>query len=319
MARRRKQDGSEIGLFLFVLAVLGAILLTAAVYASPIILFVSLLIYEIRADAAAKNFALDSSEAEALSEAEGDLNTIRVRLSDIAEEGSHLKQNADGMYHRGSKLGMTLNAELEELIPLEENLQIHVDEIRQKPLGRLDKWIRLASIRFALRATAAAYLGIGFILYQLDPPWMRGFSKLIGQYLLLHFTSVGDALYGSGLVAALSAVVLFPILYFSRRGMLDRSTDEIRQRLLETPEQKYKADADWEEDHEDDDARQEEPWYEILGVAPTASAKEINAAWRDLIKKSHPDRVADLDADFRALAEEKSRILNAARDEGLSR
>jgi hypothetical protein len=333
MTRRRKQDGGEIGLFLFVLAVLGAILLTAIVYATPIILFVSLLIYEIRAGVASRDFGLDRNEAAALSEAEGDLDTVRVRLFEIAEEGSHLKQNVDGMYHRGSRLGMALNAELEDLIPVEETLRMQIEEIRQKPLDRLDKWIRLASTQFALRTTVAGYLGVGFILYQLNPLWMREFSMRVGQYVLLHFLSAGDPLYGSGLVAALSAIALFPTLYFIRRSMLERLTEEARQRLLEIPEPESDADdldADWEQEHGEaggeretigngDVRQQEAPWYEILGVPPTASPKEINAAWRELIKKSHPDRVADLDADFQALAEAKARVLNAARDEGLNR
>ena len=61
----------------------------------------------------------------------------------------------------------------------------------------------------------------------------------------------------------------------------------------------------------------EEPWYETLGISPTATAHEINAAWREKLKKTHPDRVADLDTAFQTLADERTKKLNAARDEGL--
>src|SRR5262249_20931842 len=60
-------------------------------------------------------------------------------------------------------------------------------------------------------------------------------------------------------------------------------------------------------------------WYETLGVSPQVSADEINAAWRVKMRRNHPDRVAELDPEFRMLAEERSKRLNKAREEGLRR
>ena len=53
-------------------------------------------------------------------------------------------------------------------------------------------------------------------------------------------------------------------------------------------------------------------------MPPTASAEEIKASYRRLIAQYHPDRVATLAPEFRALAEEKSKELNAAYEAGMA-
>jgi hypothetical protein len=60
-------------------------------------------------------------------------------------------------------------------------------------------------------------------------------------------------------------------------------------------------------------------WYEILGVSVDASIEAINVAYYARVRKNHPDRVADLDPAFKVMANERTRILNAARAEGLQR
>lgn len=45
--------------------------------------------------------------------------------------------------------------------------------------------------------------------------------------------------------------------------------------------------------------------FEVLGVPPTATAEEVRAAYRELAKKYHPDRVAHLGEEFRELAHKK--------------
>src|SRR3989339_44112 len=58
--------------------------------------------------------------------------------------------------------------------------------------------------------------------------------------------------------------------------------------------------------------RSETQYYEILGLAPGASAEEIKSAYRKLSMQYHPDKVTHLGEEFRRVAEEKMKELNEA-------
>ncbi|MDW7711144.1 MAG: J domain-containing protein [Deferrisomatales bacterium] len=45
--------------------------------------------------------------------------------------------------------------------------------------------------------------------------------------------------------------------------------------------------------------------FEVLGVPPSATAEEVKRAYRELVKKYHPDRVSHLGDEFRELANRK--------------
>ena len=49
--------------------------------------------------------------------------------------------------------------------------------------------------------------------------------------------------------------------------------------------------------------------YQLLGIPPGATVREITRAYREAMKRTHPDRVGPA---FRAKAEERSKELNAA-------
>ena len=53
--------------------------------------------------------------------------------------------------------------------------------------------------------------------------------------------------------------------------------------------------------------------YKVLGVSPSATDEEIKDAYRQLVKKYHPDKFAD--SDLAELANEKMKEVNSAYDE----
>ena len=54
--------------------------------------------------------------------------------------------------------------------------------------------------------------------------------------------------------------------------------------------------------------------YAVLEIEPTATDDEVRAAYKRLVVKHHPDRVASLGEDVRAAAEKKLKQINEARD-----
>lgn len=53
-------------------------------------------------------------------------------------------------------------------------------------------------------------------------------------------------------------------------------------------------------------------WYRVLGVREDASKEEIVSAYKQKISEYHPDKVAQMGEELRALAESKSKQINAA-------
>jgi hypothetical protein len=61
------------------------------------------------------------------------------------------------------------------------------------------------------------------------------------------------------------------------------------------------------------------PWHDVLGVPPDATPEQIASAYRARMSEYHPDKVANLGPDIRALAEQKAKEINAAYAEARSR
>lgn len=76
-------------------------------------------------------------------------------------------------------------------------------------------------------------------------------------------------------------------------------------------DQSQKEDPTYKNDNDDSI---ENRWFEILEVSRGASKEEIALAYKKKISQYHPDKVSSLGPDLQALAEEKSKKINAAYD-----
>ena len=68
-------------------------------------------------------------------------------------------------------------------------------------------------------------------------------------------------------------------------------------------------------DTESDDSSTSEQatsWHEVLGVSQWATQEEVTAAYREKIQQYHPDKVAKMGPEIRALAELKATQINEA-------
>lgn len=61
------------------------------------------------------------------------------------------------------------------------------------------------------------------------------------------------------------------------------------------------------------------PWWEVLGVPQIATRDEVARAYKRRISEYHPDKVAQMGEEIRALAERRSKEINAAYDEAMRR
>ena len=319
--------GNNFGFVLAAIAVCGAFFLAAVVYAPATILLIGLLYYEFRAmRTRAQHPACSQQESHELSNVEEKLKAIGFRLSKIYGEGSHLKRNLDGTFHRASKLGVKLNEQVEALTVAEEKLYARANQLRQAVFDKLDDWKRVVSLRFAFRLTTASYAIFCLLVYVVDSYSISSISKVSHFTFVRFLMQVSGASHGYGTLAIeLASTVIFALGYKTRRLWLDGSeqfsSDDHSN--WDGP-YTFNKDGDFGEwggalRVEAGAIPQVEPWYETLGISPNASAREINEAWREKMRKNHPDRVAELDPDFQTLAEDKSKRLNSARAEGLRR
>jgi DnaJ like chaperone protein len=89
--------------------------------------------------------------------------------------------------------------------------------------------------------------------------------------------------------------------------------------IVDKPKVRPAPDAARESPGEDprEPAKREAAWHEVLDVAPDASTAEIKRAYRMLVSQYHPDKVATLGDELKAVAERKSMQINVAYAEAM--
>ena len=83
----------------------------------------------------------------------------------------------------------------------------------------------------------------------------------------------------------------------------------IKARMLRNPPPRPNYEDKWREPAAKRTASREQHYRTALGISATATETEIKAAYRRLLAKYHPDKVAHLGEEFRVLASARTQYL----------
>jgi hypothetical protein len=237
-------------------------------------------------------------------------------------------------WHGRSDFKKRYGQELDELERYARDLRATIIRLRGRPIRRYKSWIHLVSSHSALGRSLGCYSVVLALLaasfYVLEPSWAPAdfdtfvlWPGLEGRLLLANWMALS------------LATAATPLLYVIRRRQMYRqhvlhirvlselaATDpdrlmEQRHGDGESPEDAAEAAA--ENAHEARLAVVEvSNWFDVLGVASSATIDDIRQAYKLLVKQNHPDRVHSMAPAFKQLAEAETKKLNIAYAEALS-
>ena len=359
MARRSKDDGTgAAGLLLIAAAVVFAIitaLLTLIAYFGYYIAGFGLLLCQLMS----RKKPNVSQAAELYSPEEYSsllaLQNECERLTDVIDQTNREadQQALSRRTHDPSRFderkpqAKRINARLDKMDVELAQVGAQVLALSSDVTGRYNEWLKRAHRwRFWKSGTAACgaslcvYAVTLGILFLLHPSWVENTSAFVFKYSWLSWPNNAHAKYGANLVAFIIAAPVALLVWMIRLNQIEISLpDEAAFRSLwymddedegvdephsdDEPSmldgEKIEADEQTETPTVEDQAEEAPAWYSVLGVSANSSVDEINSAYRAQIKQYHPDKVAGMGPKIREVAEEQTRLLNAAREEGLSR
>lgn len=136
-------------------------------------------------------------------------------------------------------------------------------------------------------------------------------------YALSPFDLLPDFIAGWGWLDDLVVLgLLVRYLYLQKQKIqAGRQYFQYRQSAGKTHQQKYSQDnGDRTRSRTDENRGADDP-YAVLRISRTASQEEIKKAYRKLVRQYHPDKVAHLGDEFKALAEERFKQIQQAYQE----
>ncbi len=270
------------------------------------------------------------------------------RRREIFREGEHDDLTLLARCHQRYRLKREFADELDELAAYQGHLRSTIIRLRCKPIQRFKYLVHIACSRFAFSRSLGSYfislalLIIGFHFAD-EPAWAQEMQAGFVVHLL--WTPFDVRLLYANLMAASVVAVVLPLLYFLQRAKL-HGDHRMQLRMLKEfagadPDSlihQPRADQDRHENaqsdrsayqSQDDDEWHEAwsapspgiaaegAWFDVLGLAPSATIEEVREAYRVQIKQNHPDRVHGMSPPFRELAEAETKKLNAAYEEAL--
>ena len=220
-------------------------------------------------------------------------------IAELEEEGSELRVNQDGTFHRGSRLGMRLNNELDVLRPIFVTTLQEVRELSDTTLERINDYISVLSSRFALRLSVLVCLAVGGLYKYYSYPTSASAQNL--SHILPVFLAQG---YGLLFLVYGSLVGFILLTFYIRKIVLTAKNIDDIERFEALSEAATDADA-WQAaatvSGSDADAADEESaadeegvaneestssWNEVLGLSADATKAEIEKAWKSKITLS---------------------------------
>jgi DnaJ-domain-containing protein 1 len=275
------------------------------------------------------DFELRRLEANELQRAELLYRKISQRLKDIDRLGSSGKSLRERLRRR-AEIREQYDAEIRDLQACAHHLRASIVRLRRRPIQRLRYWVHVLSCRHALSGSLAAYATIVgplivFAYFADQPHWAQGLTSTLDP-LLIWKPFDERLLYVNGITGVL-AVIMVPALYIVRRVKLfsdhRTQTQSLEDFAGADPDLLVAADGAADTAYTDDapsiePAADNDCWFAVLGLSPTATVDEVREAYRAKIKQTHPDRVQDMAPTIRKLAESETQRLNEAYQEALA-
>ena len=136
-------------------------------------------------------------------------------------------------------------------------------------------------------------------------------------YALSPFDLLPDFFAGWGWLDDLVILgLLVRYLYLQKKKIqAARQYYQYQQSAGKSQQQKYSQEEGYRTRRQTEENRDPDDPYTVLGISRTASEEEIKKAYRKLVRQYHPDKVAHLGDEFKALAEERFKQIQQAYQE----
>ena len=255
---------------------------------------------------------------------------VAGRRKEIDRERKQVAPGWSARYRSRANFRKKFGKELEELESYARDLRATIVRLRRRPMRRCTAWIHVNSARFALSGSLGCY-SIALMLliassYYAEPPlWSLGMSISFDTFVLWQALE-GRVLIANWMAVSLVAVAI-PVFYVVRRCECYKQhapeLGKLREFAAVDPDSVIDPGESREETTEEapptvPEMDEEQSWFAVLGVLPSATIADVKRAYKMLVKQNHPDRVHHMSTVFRELAEAETKKLNEAYAEALA-
>jgi hypothetical protein len=257
---------------------------------------------------------------------------VCCRLKELRNQGEREVGFWRALVERRTETPQQYADELEDLETHAQLLQATIVRLRRRPLQRLKWWLHIKSSEFALgRAVATHAVSMVLLLiiafHSFEQSAFADELTSDASNRLIWYPFDGRFFYANAVAAGFSALAA-PMFYIVRWLSLCRRHSlefyAFRDLAKDEPDQSFdqsEREVPVQEQLRQscrDEICEDLSWYTILGLSQTATIEEVRKAYKDLIKKNHPDRVHDMSPAFRTLAESETKKVNEAYRQALS-